>query len=91
MALLPRPRRTEPGARRYGPALSLGTNLTAGMLLFTFIGHAVDRRLGEGETFTLVGLFLGLTYGGYEVWKVVRDLQRPDAPGGREPDDEADA
>ena len=75
-----RPRQREPGPnrRRYGPALSLGTNIAAGMLGLTFAGYYLDRRFGEGEgeTFTLIGLFLGLVYSGYEVWKVVRWLQR---------------
>jgi hypothetical protein len=47
------------------------------MLVFALLGHFVDRRIGGNkDTFTLVGLFLGLFYGGYEVWKVVRALQR---------------
>lgn len=79
MVFLPRQLKTGPKARKYGPALSLGANLTAGMLAFTFIGYSIDKRFGEGETFTLIGLFLGLAYGGYEVWKVVRYLQREEA------------
>ena len=87
MVLLPRQLKTGPKAWKYGPALSLGANLTAGMLAFTFIGYSIDKHFGEGETFTLIGLFLGLIYGGYEVWKVVRYLQREDA---RKAEDDGD-
>lgn len=62
-------------------ALSLGTQLAAGMIVFAGLGYALDRRYGDGVAFTLGGVALALLYGGYEVWKVVRLLQREsDAP-----------
>ena len=54
------------------PAIALGTNLTAGMLFFSGIGYYVDHRRGDGQAWTLVGMFLGLLWCGYEVWKLVR-------------------
>jgi hypothetical protein len=66
----------EPGRRSVlGSALALGTNMVAGMALFTFLGYKVDQRRGGGRTCTLIGMFLGLFYGGYEVWKLVRQIQ----------------
>ena len=59
----------------YGSAIALGTNMVAGMALFTFLGYQFDQRRGQGRTGTLIGMFLGLFYGGYEVWKLVRQLQ----------------
>ena len=59
----------------YGAALALGTNMIAGMALFTFLGYKLDCRFGGGRTWTLAGMFLGLAYGGYEVWKLILQLQ----------------
>lgn len=57
-------------------ALSLGTQLAAGMIFFAGVGFYVDRRRGGGIAFTLAGMFAGLGYGAYEVWKVVREINR---------------
>ena len=54
------------------PALSLGLTMASGMAVFSFLGYTLDQRLGEGRAFTLAGIFLGLFYCGYEVWKVIR-------------------
>ena len=73
--------------RKYKPgvahALSLGTQLAAGIAIFSFLGHFFDKKRGGGYAFTLLGIFLGLFYGGYEVWKVVRELNYENKP----PDD----
>ena len=65
-------------AGRAGQASALGTNLVVGMGLFTFIGYYIDRKHGGGIFWTLVGMFLGLIYGAYEFWIVVRMLNRAD-------------
>jgi len=62
------------GRGAVGQALSLGTNLAAGMVIFSFIGYWIDRKTGGGVFWTICGMFLGLVYGGYEVWKVIRAL-----------------
>jgi len=54
------------------PAVALGTNMAAGMIVFSFIGYKIDQKLG-GRAFTLIGMFLGLLYCGYEVWKIIRN------------------
>lgn len=56
-------------------ALSLGTQLAVGMACFTMLGVWLDRRRGGGYGFTLGGIFLGLFYCGYEVWKLTRQMQ----------------
>jgi F0F1-type ATP synthase assembly protein I len=61
-------------------ALALGTQLVAGMLVFTGIGWWIDRRRGGGVAGTVLGMFLGLAYGGYEVWKVVRQIGEDSSP-----------
>lgn len=55
-------------------ALGLGTQLAAGMAFFAGLGYLADRRRGDGILFTLCGMFAGLGYGAYEVWKLVRQL-----------------
>ena len=59
-------------------AISLGTNLAVGMAVFASLGYFIDKRTGGGSLFTLMGIFLGLFYGGYEVWKTVKSLNRLD-------------
>ena len=49
--------------------------MVAGMALFTFLGYKLDCRFGGGRMWTLGGMFLGLAYGGYEVWKLIVQLQ----------------
>lgn len=60
--------------QKYGPAVSLGLNLTVGMVVFSGIGYFIDQKQGGGSVFTLGGMFLGLFYCGYEVWKLVRRM-----------------
>ena len=62
-----------------GQAVMLGMNCAVGMAVFTFAGYWVDQKRGGGLLFTLIGMTLGLGYGAYEVWKVVRQIQRKDA------------
>ena len=57
-------------------ALSLGTQLAVGMAFFAGLGYLADRRRGGGVLFTLLGMFLGLGYGAYEVWKLIRQLNQ---------------
>lgn len=60
-----------------GAALAFGTNFAAGMAVFAGLGWYIDhRRGGDGQPFALAGIFLGLFYGGYELWKLIRVLQR---------------
>ena len=74
----PAPRPPAPINRRTSPALSLGTNLAAGILGCTLLGVWLDHRFGTGERYTLGGVALGFLYGAYEVWKVVRHMQQED-------------
>ena len=56
-------------------AMGLGVQLVAGMIAFTWLGWWVDQRRGGGSACTLAGIFLGLLYMGYEVWKLVRQVR----------------
>ncbi len=66
-----------PGMRsELSQALTLGLNFAVGMAVFCFLGLWADHRRGHGMIFTLLGMVLGLAYGAYEVWKVIRILNR---------------
>ena len=67
-----------------GQALLLGTNLAVGMGLFTLAGYYVDHRHGgEGHLWTVVGMLLGFTYGGFELWNTIRALNATDVEAGK--------
>ena len=61
---------------RFGQALALGTNMAAGMALFTAIGYWIDHKRGGGFGWTLAGMFLGLIYGVYELWKAAQAINQ---------------
>lgn len=67
----PQPPSERPGSAG-SQALSLGTQLAAGMIFFAGLGYYADRRRGGGVFFTVCGMFAGLGYGAYEVWKLIR-------------------
>lgn len=67
-----------PARQMLASGMTLGTQLAVGMVVFTLLGAWVDRKRGGGYGFTLGGVFLGLFYCGYEVWKLVRELERND-------------
>ena len=69
----------EKNSNRPIPAVSLGLNMAAGMIVFTAIGYWVDQKLpGNGSAATLTGMFMGLIYCGYEVWKLIRNMNNQD-------------
>jgi F0F1-type ATP synthase assembly protein I len=65
-------------------AMTLGTQLAVGMFVFAFLGHLADKRQGGGSAWTLLGIFMGLFYCAYEVWKLVRRMQEDAAAESRE-------
>ncbi|HAR67779.1 MAG TPA: hypothetical protein DCR55_16460 [Lentisphaeria bacterium] len=56
-----------------GQALSFGYTFTAGVLTFTFLGVWIGKKMNwPQEAGVLGGLFMGLFYGAYELWKLIR-------------------
>ena len=57
-------------------ATTLGYTIMAAVFFFTYIGYKLDEKFkNEYHLFTLSGIFVGLTYSGYEVWKLVKNEQ----------------
>jgi F0F1-type ATP synthase assembly protein I len=70
-----------PGASEgVGAALSLGTTMAAGMIVFAGLGWWLDRARGSGVFWTVVGLLLGFGFGLYEAWKAIRQIDPHKAP-----------
>ncbi len=64
-------------SRKY-QAVAFGYTFAAGMFVFTMIGYYIDKKRGGDGGWTLAGMFLGLGYGGYELWKLVRQISMQD-------------
>ena len=64
------------GRWRLPAAANMGIGCASAILLFGGAGYVVDRKRGDGVAFMIGGLFLGLFYCGYEMWKLVRAVQR---------------
>jgi len=53
--------------------VNLSLNLTAGMIFFSGIGYLIDQKTNNRQMgWTLGGMFMGLVYCGYEIWKILR-------------------
>lgn len=51
----------------------------AAMFLCAFIGYTIDEKVKKGSsTFTLIGVFFGLAFSGYEVWKLIKSKENED-------------
>ncbi len=68
-----------PGKWSSGAAIGFGTSFAVGMAFFGLGGHWLDERYGREPLFTLLGLFLGLFYGGWELWKLTTASNRKPA------------
>ena len=62
--------------RELGPLLSVGTMLAASLGLGVLVGYWADGRFGTTPWLMLVGLFLGLGVGVYNLVMVIRDRPR---------------
>jgi ATP synthase protein I len=75
--------------RGVGAALSLGTTMAAGMIVFAALGWWIDKRRGGGAFWTVCGLLLGFATGIYEAWKAIRQLDDAGRRGTPEPEDKS--
>jgi F0F1-type ATP synthase assembly protein I len=58
--------------------LNFGYSSAVGFFVCVGVGYWADQRWNTGFCFTLIGLFLGFCFIGYEVWKIVQNLNDPD-------------
>ena len=58
----------------YREAVSLGFTMAGGMVLFVCLGGWIGHKTGYPKTGLLTGIFLGLIYGGYETYRLVRQI-----------------
>ncbi|MDF3128798.1 AtpZ/AtpI family protein [Kiritimatiellaeota bacterium B1221] len=70
--LLKSHRKTVASSKGMSSAVLLGSSFAFAMGLFALLGHRWDEKHDSEPLGVLVGVSLGLLYGGYEVWKVVR-------------------
>jgi F0F1-type ATP synthase assembly protein I len=57
-------------------AFSFGITMIAAVFLGLYGGWWVDRRLGTFPAFMLLGVFLGIGVGFYNLWKELNGLMR---------------
>jgi len=53
-------------------ATSLGFTMAAGIGICTYLGYRIGKKFGHEDAGTLIGIFAGLFYCGYEVWKLIQ-------------------
>jgi F0F1-type ATP synthase assembly protein I len=68
------PSRGSPGADFAG----LGIQFAAAIVLFLFAGQWVDKKLGTGGLFTIVGVFVGGGAAFYNMYRKISAAQRRD-------------
>ena len=57
--------------------LATATSMGAGVIVCGLIGYYIDSKFeNEQQYWTLGGIGIGLAYLAYEVWKVVRVVER---------------
>jgi len=76
--------------RRAGAAIGFGTSFAAGMAVFAFLGHALDKKTGRESLFTLIGIGLGFLYGAWELWKLISASSRQADSDSTKPDKNGD-
>lgn len=62
--------------RYFNLAFSFGITMILAMLLGFYAGEWLDRRLGTSPLFILLGIFLGMAAGFYNLWSVLSKLMQ---------------
>lgn len=70
--------------REYSPYLTLGFQLAAAVVVFSFIGAWLDSRWDTSPWLLLAGLLLGSVGGFVKFFKTISDLERKDSKEKRE-------
>ena len=62
-------------------ATSLGLTMAVGVGVFAYLGYFIGKKFGKEDAGVLVGIFLGLFYCGYEVWKLIKKITKNGTSG----------
>ena len=68
-----------------GPFLNIGYFFIGGIGLFGYIGYKLDKYLEFKVLFLLLGLFLGLSLGFYNLFKVISNLENKSKDDPKDP------
>lgn len=71
-----RDREVQSSFRKAAPYLNIGYTLIGGVLFFGYFGNLLDKKTGNGPIFLLLGLFLGLGLGFYNMYKVIKNMEQ---------------
>lgn len=81
-------RKIQENARMH-PGVMFGSSFAVAMGLFAWLGHRWDEKTGRAPLGVLLGVGLGFVYGGYEVWKLIREPHAADEADRRDPEEDA--
>ena len=59
-----------------GPYLNITYFFISAMSIFGFIGYKIDQSYGFDSVFLLIGLFIGLALGFYNVYIVISQIEK---------------
>ena len=63
-------------AKQSGPAAAASYGLIASILIFTYFGWIIDRKIDSSPFAILTGMLLGMIFGFYHLIKVVGKTKR---------------
>ena len=63
-------------AQQSGPAAAASYGLIASILIFTYFGWIIDRKIDSSPFAILIGMLLGMIIGFYHLIKVVSKTKR---------------
>jgi F0F1-type ATP synthase assembly protein I len=61
-----------------GDFAGLGIQFAASIVLFLFVGQALDKRLGTNGLFTILGMFVGAGGAFYYMYRKITAAQKQD-------------
>ena len=67
---------TQHAFKKAGPYLNISYTLIGAIALFGYIGHWLDEKLGAEPYLLLIGIFIGLVLGYYNMIKVIQGLDK---------------
>ena len=62
--------------KQSGPAAAASYGLIASILIFTYFGWVIDRKIDSSPSAIIIGMLLGMIIGFYHLIKVVNKTKR---------------